>query len=116
MYALSDTDIRSAICTVFDVYSIMYLEVNINYGWILFVFNIVHEILIMFLCWQCLSFLCSLSNIFPGSVFNTILRKPSQNHLHSQLSYLATQKRSMQHTGIDRQKSTQETFQDWFSR
>lgn len=53
---------------------------------------------------------------------------PSLYHLHAQLSYLTKQKSSILHTGIDKQRvfyvlnpdsnlaSTQETFQDWFSR
>ena len=50
----------------FNVYSIIYLVAKTIKNETVFVFDIVHEILIMFLCWQCLSFLCSRSNIFPG--------------------------------------------------
>lgn len=64
----------------------------------------------------------------PSLTQSSISRMPSLYHLHAQLSYLTKQKSSILHTGIDKQRvfyvlnpdsnlaSTQETFQDWFSR
>ena len=49
----------------------MYLVVKWNCFCVWFLISSwVREILNMFLCWQCLSSLCSRSNIFPGSVFH----------------------------------------------
>ncbi|XP_061181389.1 uncharacterized protein LOC133189955 [Saccostrea echinata] len=64
----------------------------------------------------------------PSLASTSISRMPSLYHLHSQLTYLNSQKSSILHTGIDKQSvfyvlnpdsnlaSTQETFQDWFSK
>ncbi|XP_062568932.1 uncharacterized protein LOC134231045 [Saccostrea cucullata] len=64
----------------------------------------------------------------PSLASSSISRMPSLYHLHSQLTYLNSQKSSILHTGIDKQSvfyvlnpdsnlaSTQETFQDWFSK
>ena len=52
----------------------MYLAIKrrmkLSLFFLYFISSRISEILIMFLCWQCLSFHCSRSNIFPGSVFH----------------------------------------------